>query len=145
MFKGIKGCKLNHFRFWNIKKWLNEKNKQVKTHGPWGKARQEYMSLEVEKWPLWSRKKARKHGKWGIKQDSTAWKFRTQNLVVTYTLTLRTNFENLLESILDIIYIVSNLGKSEVQHFKRCANQSWNEEVMVMWRQLHKVEGPFQN
>ena len=59
-----------------------------------------------------------------MKQDSTAWKFRTQNLVVTYTLTLRTNFENLLESILDIIYIVSNLGKSEVQHFKRCANQS---------------------
>ena len=24
------------------------------------------------------RKKARKHGKWGMKQDSTAWKFRTQ-------------------------------------------------------------------
>ena len=24
------------------------------------------------------RKKARKHGKWGMKQDSAAWKFRTQ-------------------------------------------------------------------
>ena len=24
------------------------------------------------------RKKARKHGKWDMKQDSTAWKFRTQ-------------------------------------------------------------------
>ena len=23
-FKGRKGCKLNHFRFWKIKKWLNE-------------------------------------------------------------------------------------------------------------------------
>ena len=25
------------------------------------------------------RKKARKHGKWGMKQDSVAWKFKTQN------------------------------------------------------------------
>ena len=34
----------------------------------------------------------------------------------------------------------SKLGKSGVQHFKRCANWSWNEEVMVFWRQPHKVE-----
>ena len=31
------------------------------------------------------RKKAKKHGKLGMKQDSAAWKFRTQNLVATYT------------------------------------------------------------
>ena len=46
------------------------------------------------------RKKARKHGKWGMKQDLTTWKFRTQNLVVTYTLTLRTNFEYFPKSII---------------------------------------------
>ena len=34
------------------------------------------------------RKKARKHGKWDMKQDSVAWKFRTQNMVATCTLAL---------------------------------------------------------
>ena len=51
------------------------------------------------------RKKVRKHGKGDMKQDSATWKFRTQNLVATYTLTLRTNLEQLPESILDIPYI----------------------------------------
>ena len=91
------------------------------------------------------RKKARKHEKWGMKQDSIAWKFRTQNLVTTYTMTLRINLEYLLESLLDMLYIFSKLGKLEVQYFKWCANQSWNEEVMAIWRQLCKVEGPFRN
>ena len=69
------------------------------------------------------RKKARKHGK-GMNQDSTIWKFKTQNLVATYTINLRTKFENFLESILDTPYIVSKFGKSRVQCFKWCANQS---------------------
>ena len=42
-----------------------------------------------------------------MKQDSIAWKFRTQNLVTTYTMTLRINLEYLLESILDMLYIFS--------------------------------------
>ena len=91
------------------------------------------------------RKKTRKHGKWGMKQDSTIWKFRTQNLVATYTLTLRKNFENFPESILDILYIISKLMKLRVQRFKQCANQSWNEEVMVIWGKLRKAEGAFRN
>ena len=70
------------------------------------------------------RKKARKHGKWGMKQDSVAWKFRTQNMIVTYTLLLRTNLEHFLESILYIPYIISKFGKSGVQNFKWCANRS---------------------
>ena len=91
------------------------------------------------------RKKARKHGKWGMKQDSVAWKFRTQNLVIAYTLNLRTNLEHFIESILYIIYIILKLGKSEVQNFKHYANWSWNEEVMAIWRQLHQVGGSFRN
>ena len=57
------------------------------------------------------RKKARKHGKWGIKQDSTTWKFRTQNLVATYTLNLRRNLEHFLMFILGMLYIVLKLKK----------------------------------
>ena len=91
------------------------------------------------------RKKARKHGKWGMKQDSVAWKCRTQNLVVTYTLNLRTNLEHILNLILGIIYIISKLKKSGAQCFKWCANQSWNEKVMTIWRQLRKVERAFRN
>ena len=90
-------------------------------------------------------KKVRKHGKWGMKQDSVAWKFRTQNLVIAYTLNLRTNLEHFIESILYIIYIILKLGKSEVQNFKHYANWSWNEEVMANWRQLRKAERSFQN
>ena len=91
----------------------------------------------------WVKNKARKHGKWGMKQDLAAWKFI--NLMETYTLTLRTNFEYLTESILYILYSFSKIGKLGVQRFKRCTNRSWNEEVMVIWRQLHQVEGSFQN
>ena len=92
------------------------------------------------------RKKARKNGKWSMKQDLVAWKFRTQkNLMALYTLTLRTNLEHFLESIIYILYIVSKLGKSGVQRFKRFANWRWNEEVMAIWRQLHQAGGSFRN
>ena len=62
-----------------------------------------------------------------------------------YTLTLRTNLEHFLESIIYILYIVSKLGKSGVQRFKRFANRSWNEEVMAIWRQIHQVGRSFRN
>ena len=57
----------------------------------------------------------------------------------------KTNLEHFLESIIYILYIFSKLGKSEVQRLKRCANRSWNEEVMAIWRQLHRVENEFRN
>ena len=54
------------------------------------------------------RKKASEHGLWGMKQiHQVAWKFWTQNLVGTYTLTLRQNLEHFLKSILSILYIIS--------------------------------------
>ena len=68
-----------------------------------------------------------------------------KNMMALYTLTLRTNLEHFLESIVYILYIVSNLGKSGVQRFKRLVNQSWNEEVMAIWRQLHQTGGSFRN
>ena len=46
-----------------------------------------------------------------MKQDSTTWKFRTQNLVVTYTLTLRKNLEYFPNFILDILF--QSLGSQE--------------------------------
>ena len=57
----------------------------------------------------------------------------------------RTNLEHFLESIAYILYIISKVGKSGVQCFKQCANQSWNEEVMAIWRQLHQARGSFRN
>ena len=68
-----------------------------------------------------------------------------KNLMALYTLTLRTNLEHFIESILYIIYIILKLGKSKVQNFKHYANWSWNEEVMANWRQLRKAERSFQN
>ena len=62
-----------------------------------------------------------------------------------YTLTLRTNLEHFMESIIYILYIISKLGKSGIQCFKWFANRSWNEEVMAIWRQLHQAKGSFRN
>ena len=86
------------------------------------------------------RTKIRKHGKWGMKQD-----LALKNLMALYILTLRINLDHFSESIVYIIYIVLKLEKSKVQFFKWCANQSWNEEVMVIWRPLHQAGGSFQN
>ena len=144
-FKGRKRCKLNYFRFWKIKKGLNEEisESRLMDHEE-GKTRISWV-WKMRNYHYGVRRKARKHGKWGMKKDSTAWKFRTQNLVATYILTLRTNLGHLPESILDIPYIISKIKKSEVQCFKWCANRSWNKEVMTIWRQLLKIEGPFLN
>ena len=49
-----------------------------------------------------------------MKQNSTAWKFRTQNLVTTFTLTLRINLEYFPKSIVGILYIISKFEKSGV-------------------------------
>ena len=68
-----------------------------------------------------------------------------KNLMTLYTLTSRTNLEHFMESIVYILYIVLKLGKSRVQRFKYCTNRSWNEEVMVIWRQQHKAKGSFWN
>ena len=59
------------------------------------------------------------------------------------------DFEAKFEALLKVhfsptIYFL-RLRKLEVQRFKQCANQRWNKEVMVIWRQLHKVEWPFQS
>ena len=57
-FKGRKGWKLNHFRFWKIKKGERQ-DKDITRLGD-------------DKWHYRVRKKARKHGKWGLKQDSSS-------------------------------------------------------------------------
>ena len=83
------------------------------------------MSLEDEKWPLWSKKEGNKARKWGMKQDSAAWKFRTQKSNgIIYS-----DFEDKFGALSGIhyiytLYIVSKLGKSGVQGFKRFANRS---------------------
>ena len=53
-----------------------------------------------------------------MKQDSAAWKFRTQKYDDNIYSDLRTNSEYFLESILYILYVVSKLGKSGIQRFK---------------------------
>ena len=77
-FKGRKLCKLNDFRFWNIKKGLNEEISESRLIERKERKNKDIMRLEDDKWPLWSKKEGKKHGKWGMKQDLAAWKFRTQ-------------------------------------------------------------------
>ena len=104
------------------------------------------MSLEDEKWPLGSKKEGKKT--WEIRHEAKIQlhgNLELKNLMVIYTLILRINLEHFSESILYILYIVLNIGKLEVQRFKWCTNRNWNEEVIVIWNQLHKVEGSFRN
>ena len=69
-----------------------------------------------------------------------AWKFGTQNLVATCTLTLRKHLEYFPKSILGKLYIASKLWKSRTQCFKCCANQNWNGEVMCAWSSKLVIE-----
>ena len=64
---------------------------------------------------------------WRIQEDRNCW----------------TLLEYFLESISIILYIISKLGKSAIQCFKRYMNQSWNEEVIEIGNQSHHVEGQF--
>ena len=79
------------------------------------------------------------------KIHQVAWKFGTQNLVATCTLILRKILEHFTKFILCILYIFLKLYNSRIQSFKWCVNHIWNEKVMTIWRQLHKVETPFRN
>ena len=49
-------------------------------------------------------------------------------------------FDHFPKFISCILYLISNLGKSEVHSFKRCSIWSWNKEVMAVWRWLCKAE-----
>ena len=53
--------------------------------------------------------------------------------------------EHFLEFKLCILYLVSKLGNSGVQRFKWCANWSWNEEIMAVWRQPHQAVQKFRS
>ena len=86
------------------------------------------------------RKKARKHGKWGMKQDLVAWKFRTQKSNGNIYSDFKEKFRDF--SRVHFIHTIYRFKawKSRVQWFKGYANWSWNEEVMTIWRQIHKTE-----
>ena len=58
--EGKKGCKLNHFRFWKIKKGLNEEISELRLMNHEKRQDEDIMSLEDEKWPLWSKKEGKK-------------------------------------------------------------------------------------
>ena len=47
--KRMKGCKLNHFRFWNIKKGLNEEISESKLMAHEEKQDKDIMSLSDDK------------------------------------------------------------------------------------------------
>ena len=56
-----------------------------------------------------------------------------------------THLEHFLESISCILYVVSKLGKSGIQRFKRCMNWNWNEEIIAIGSQSHQAESWFHN
>ena len=59
-FKQRKWCKFNRFRFWNIKKWLNEEINESRLVDYEERQDEDIMGLGDDKWPLWSKKE----GKW---------------------------------------------------------------------------------
>ena len=48
-----------------------------------------------------------------MKQDLATWKFRTQNLMITYTLTLRINLEDFSDSIYTYYILFRRLGSQK--------------------------------
>ena len=58
-FKGRKLCKLNDFRFWKIKKGLNEEISESRLIERKERQNKDIMRLEDDKWPLWSKKEGK--------------------------------------------------------------------------------------
>ena len=145
-FKGRKWCKLNHFRFWKIKKGLNEEISESRLMDYEERQNEDIISLGDHKWPLWSKKDGKQT--WNMRHEINSsscmkiWNSKSGG-------NMYSDFEAKFEALLKVhfrptIYFL-RLGKLEVQRFKQCANQRWNKEVMVIWRQLRKAEGPFRN
>ena len=139
-------CKLNHFRFWKIKKGLNEEISESRLMDYEERQNEDIISLGDHKWPLWSKKDGKQT--WNMRHEINSsscmkiWNSKSSG-------NMYSDFEAKFEALLKVhfrptIYFL-RLRKLEVQSFKQCANQRWNEEVMVIWRQLRKVEGPFRN
>ena len=56
-FKERKWYKFNHFRFWKVKKWLNEEIGESKLMDYEERQDEDVMSLGDDDWSLWSKKK----------------------------------------------------------------------------------------
>ena len=111
--------------FWSLK--------QVKNEG-------EFCETLENRFPSQSRDARKK-----IRERNPTWSNFAWLCAIQKDSSCKTNLEHFIESIIYILSIISKLGKSRVQRFKQCANWSWNEEVMVIWRQLHQVGEKFRN
>ena len=78
------------------------------------------------------------NARWGNKERNLTWRIQENKNYWTH-------LEQFLKSISCILYVVSKLGKSEVQHFKRCTNQSWIEEVMAIGIKSHQAGSQFRS
>ena len=58
--KRRKWCKLNHFRFWKIKKGIYDEISESRLMDRKERQNEDIMSLEDDKWPLWSKKEGKK-------------------------------------------------------------------------------------
>ena len=145
-FKGRKWCKLNHFRFWKIKKGLTGEISESRLMEYEERQNEDIISLGDHKWPLWSKKDSKQT--WIMRHEinsSSCMKIWNSNSSGNMYSDFEAKFEALLKVHFRPTLYFLRLRKIEVQSFKQCANQRWNEEVMVIWRQLRKVEGPFWN
>ena len=87
---------------------------------------------------------------WCLQKSKLWWKQRktgekSQNRAIRTIGNCWEHFNHLLKFISCILYLVSKLGNSGVQRFKRYMNQSWNKEVMAVWRQPHQAVRKFRS
>ena len=102
-------------------------------------------ALTIVSKPIKRNKEEKQRDKSNMKQLRMALQILRMLCQIQKDSSSKTNLEHFLESIVYILYIFSKLGKSRVQRFKWCANRSWNEEVMTIWRQLHQAKNEFRS
>ena len=120
---------MNQFK--HAKWWRSYLDKLWKTF--WKLKFMKNQSLELhslcQSRPKYARKEQRR-------EEKQSEENRGQQLQSSFTL-----LEYLPKSIFYILYTISKLRKSRIQHFKPCMIWSWNEEDMAFARQLHPAEG----
>ena len=158
-FKGRKWCKLNHFKFWKIKKGLNEEISESRLMNHEKRKDEDIMSLEYEKWPLWSKKEGNKTWKmnhearlsymkiWNSKFDGNIHSELEEKFGVLYKVHFRHTiylFEawEVKSPTLQIVY-KSKLKWRSYGHLKTIV-QNWRAISKWFWNATYEFETQFE-
>ena len=129
-FKGRKWCKFNHFRFWKVRKGLNEEIGESKLMDYKERQDKDVINLEDEDWSLWSKKEGMQT--WTMRHEANS-----SSCVEIWNLKFGSNiYSNFEEKFgaLSEFYFSQSIYRFEALEIKK--SNTLNGVQIGVWRQL---------